>query len=154
MKSTRLIVTLTLLAFMSPSSAQARMNEKSLTYPVESIWKTAVRLLVADLGYRIKDKDKESGYILFVYPGSTKGKAKAKEYGGAMQFVSFVDPQGLRMVSVKLDIAGQPSYIMVQILDKLEHKLRSEQGPPPAAEKAKKKKEKKKGDDNKGNADK
>lgn len=145
MKPTRLILTLTLVAFLLPGTAQADTNEKRFTYPMADIWSTAVRLLAADLSYRIKDKDKESGYIRFIYPGSTKGqgKAKAKEHGGAMQFVSFVDPEGYRKVRVMLEIADQPSYIEVQILDKLERKLRSEQGSPPDAEKVKKKKKKK-----------
>lgn len=138
MKRSRLLWTLVLLAFLVPASAHARKNSKRLTYPMGDIWSAAVRLLVADLGYTLKSKDKESGYILFIYPGS--GKGKPKEYGGSMEFVSFVDPEGYRMVRVQLNIAGQPSYIMVQLLDKLEQKLRDEQGPPPEAVKVKEKK--------------
>ena len=135
MKRKRLIWIITALLFLLSVPAHASKNSKRLTYPLRDIWSTAVRLLTADLGYRIKDKDKDNGYILFVYPGH-----KGKEYGGNMQFIQFVDDQGNRMIRVQLDISSQPSYIMIQILDKLERKLLVEQGQPPEPEKVKKKK--------------
>ncbi len=131
----RILVVLVTLLIAAP--AHARKNSKRLTYPLNDIWSTSVRLLSADLGYRIKEKDKENGYILFVYKGR-----KGKEFGGNMQFISYVDDQRNRMVRVQLDISSQPSFVMIQILDKLEQKLREEQGLPPEPTKVKKKKKK------------
>ena len=144
----RMLFPVLTLALLLSMPAHAAKNSKRLSYPLSDIWSTAVRLLRADLGYRVKEKDRDNGLILFAMPG----KAKGKVHGGSMEFVRFVDDQGFKMVRVQLTIAGMPSYIEVQILEKLERKLREEQGRAPEPEKAKKKKkpsDKEKGDEEK-----
>ena len=128
------------LFMLAPAPPQARKNSKEFTYPVNVVWSTAVRLIRADLGYPIREKDKDSGFILFAYPG----RGKVKEFGGAMEILTFVNDEGYRMIKVQLDIGGQPSFIELQILDKLERKLLDEQGSPPRAIQVRKKEKKKK----------
>lgn len=105
-------------------------SEKSLDYRYDTIWSAAVRLIRADKGYVIKDRDRENGYIIFVYPGS----GAVKECTASMELVRITDDRGYRRVRVKLSIAHQPSYIEVHLLDALEQKLREEQGSPPPPE--------------------
>ena len=124
-----------LLALAAPAVAEAK-SKKVFTYRYDTIWSTTVRLLRADKGYKVTDKDKETGYVLFVYPGRGSVKACA----ASMEIFATVDEEGFRRIRVQLKIAHQPSYIEVALLDALEQKLRQEQGTAPPAEKVRKKK--------------
>jgi len=81
-------------------------------------------------GYRITDKDREAGYVLFVYPGD----GAVKECAASLELLRVVDEAGLERVRLQLSIASQPSYIEVHLLDQLEQKIIEEQGRRPAAE--------------------
>lgn len=125
-------------------------SRKELTYRFPQVWSAAVRLLRADQGYRVTDKDKETGYILFVYPG--KGTVKACQ--ASMEVVPFVDRrERTRRIRVQLHIAHQPSYVELHLLDLLERKLKEEQGDPPPPEKLPEKKPKKDKDKDKKKPD-
>jgi len=104
--------------------------ERTFDYRYDSVWSGSIRLIRADKGYPIKDKDRENGFILFVYPGT----GSVKECLGSLQIIRMTDERGFRKVRTKLTIAHQPSYLEVQLLDGLEQKLREEYGRPPPPE--------------------
>jgi hypothetical protein len=127
----RLVAILLALGLALPGVAFAKA-EKTLDYTYGSIWSSAIRFLRADRGYPIKDKDRENGYILFVYPGT----GSVKECTASLEIIPVVDDQGFQRIKVNLSIQHQPSYLEVHLLDNLEQKLRDELGPPPAPRKA------------------
>ena len=105
-------------------------NGRTLDYRFRTIWSTTVRLLRVDRGYEITDKDRDTGYILFVFPGS----GAVKKCPGSVEVVPVVDKDGYRRHRVLIQIAHQPSYIEISVLDALSRKLRSEYGDPPPPE--------------------
>ena len=111
------------------SGDAAARGKKVFTYRYNIIWSTTVRLLRADRGYKVTDRDKETGYVLFVYPG--RGSVKACK--ASLEIIKVVDRDGYERIRVQLKIAHQPSYVEVAVLDALEQKLQEEQGsaPPP-----------------------
>ncbi len=123
MNSIRILICAALIAV--PSTALAK-SSRNLEYRYNTIWSSIIRLLRADLSYKITDRDKDSGYILFVYPG----RGAVKQCSASLEVLPIQDEEGSR-IRVQLTIAHQPSYIEIHLLDKLEHKLREEQGPPP-----------------------
>jgi hypothetical protein len=133
----RAIAAVPLLLLLVPGLAAAK-STKNLTYAFNTIWTTAVRLLRADRGYKITDRDKESGYILFVYPG----RGSVKECAAALELVPSLDDNGYKVIRVQLEIAHQASYVEFDLLDRLERKLREERGEPPPARKPEKDKPK------------
>ncbi len=139
MKMRKVLMVLALAVALTPAVAEAK-SKKVFTYNYDAIWSSTVRLLRADKGYKITDKDKETGYVLFVYPG----RGSVKLCAAAMEVFATVDPDGFKHIRVQLKIAHQPSYIEVALLDALEQKLRDEQGTAPPAEKVRKKKPPKK----------
>jgi hypothetical protein len=122
----RLVTLLLLSGLLAPGAALAK-SEKTLEYTYRSIWSASIRFLRADRGYPIKDKDRENGYILFVYPGS----GSVKECMASLEIIPVVDENGFERIKLSLGIQHQPSYIEVHLLDKLEQKLRDELGSPP-----------------------
>ena len=122
-KSALLLIAGLLLA---PGTGWAK-TKRDLTYSYRTIWTTSIRLLRADRGYEITDKDKDSGYILFVYPGD----GSVKECRASLEMVSTTDVNGFKVVRLMLEIAHQPSYVEIDLLDRLERKLREERGEPP-----------------------
>lgn len=129
----RATVALPLLLLLLPAPAAAK-STKNMTYGFNAIWTTAVRLLRADRGYKITDRDKDSGYILFVYPG----RGSVKECTAALEIVPSLDDNGYEVIRVQLEIAHQASYVELDLLDRLERKLREERGEPPPARKPEK----------------
>ena len=129
----RIMVLGVLLTLVVPVTAFAK-SKKVFTYGYNTIWSTTVRLLRADRGYKVTDKDKETGYVLFVYPG--RGSVKA--CNASLEIFSMVDSEGYRRIRVQLKIAHQPSYVEGAVLDALEQKLQDEQGSAPAARKVRK----------------
>jgi hypothetical protein len=120
-----------------PRPAEAKMA-KTFTYRYKVIWSTVIRFIRADKSYKVGDKDKENGYILFTFPG----RGAVKECSATMELFPIVDQDGYKRIQVKLRIAHQPSYIELHLLDELEKKLGDEQGDPPPAQKAPQKKPK------------
>ena len=124
-----------------PTTVEAASKaSKDFTYRYGAIWSTAIRLLRVDRKYKILEKDQENGFILFEYPGHGAGE----KCQASMELFSIVK-NDTKQIRVQLDIANQPSYIKVHLMDKLEQKLHDEQGrPPPAKPVEKKKKQEKK----------
>ena len=119
-----LIVPLLLTGTPAPASAK---SQKDLGYTYDVVWSTTVRFLRADRGYKITDKDKDNGFVLFVYPGA----GSIKECNASLEMLRTTDDEGRKQIRLQLTIQHQPSYIEVHLLDTLEEKLRDEQGAPP-----------------------
>lgn len=117
---------LALLIMGSGGEALAK-SQKNFTYKYGTIWSTAVRLIRVDNGYKITEKDKENGYMLFTF----RGKGSVKHCAATMEIMSVKGPGGHPQIRVQLRIAHHPSYFEVQLLDALERKLIEEQGSPP-----------------------
>ena len=132
-----------LLVGLAPA-AHAKSN-KRLGYRFDTVWSSAVRLIRVDRGYTLKDKDKENGFILFVFPGS--GAVKACP--ASMELVRVRGQSGEPLIQVQLNIAHQPSYVEIHLLDTLERKLQQEQGPPPPYTPGKRPSDKDRGKDGK-----
>lgn len=120
-----------LLAWPCPAFAR---SDKTFDYGYEAVWSAAMRLIRADRGYKIRDKDKDNGYILFVHPGS----GSVKECAASLEIVRATDEENRKKIRAQLAIEHQPSYVEVQFLDALEEKLHDEQGAPREPERPKK----------------
>ncbi|MFH1131569.1 MAG: hypothetical protein V1754_09545 [Pseudomonadota bacterium] len=137
------------LGMLLQSSVAFARHTKTFDHSYSAIWSTAIRLIRVDNGYKIRDKDKENGYILFVYPGS----GEVKDCAASLEIIPTVDPEGFSQIRLQLSIAHQPTYVEVQFLEELENKLKQEQGDPPAPKREKKpKKEKNEKDGKDGKA--
>ncbi len=121
-----IVIIIALTAMSSPGWAKV---DKTLSYPYEVIWSTAIRFLRADKDYKVTDKDRDNGFILFIYPGT----GSVKKCSASLELVPFFDEKRQKKISVKAQIAHQPSYIEAHLLNQLEQKLREEQGEPPPA---------------------
>ncbi|MEM9696371.1 MAG: hypothetical protein AAGA56_27755 [Myxococcota bacterium] len=92
-------------------------------YSYRQAFGTAVRLLKVDLGFEVKERDPDMGYVLFAYT-STEGGSKV--YRGAF---AFVETEG--QVRVTLQIPEMPGYHEQVLLDRYRRKLLTEHGDPP-----------------------
>ncbi|NUP05006.1 MAG: hypothetical protein HOW73_02980 [Polyangiaceae bacterium] len=119
--------------------AQASVAYKS-PYTYEQTFGSGLRLLRVDMGFKILERDRDLGYIVFEYTSPESGK---KIYNGSMEIVDAKDG-----VHVSVQIPEMPQYHEKMIIDQLAKKLVSEHGEPPARSKDKKKeKDGDKGDD-------
>lgn len=114
-----------LLGLAGPAEAR---SEKTLAYPRDQVWPTAVRFLVVDERVRVIEKDPDAGYVLFEL------KDDGKTFRGSLEVMTVVRE---RRTSVRfvLQIEDRPDWLEVAMLTRLERKLRAELGapaPPPA----------------------
>jgi hypothetical protein len=94
-------------------------------YGYERTWNAALRLVRVDNGWKVTEKDDQSGYLLFEYrsPESTKSTP------GSLELVRGSGRDG--SVSVLVQLAQMPHYHEQVILDALASKMRREYGDPP-----------------------
>ena len=104
------------------SEAFAR-SEKSVAYSREQAWPTAVRYLAVDARAKITEKDVDAGYILFEIVDD------GQKFRGSLELAT-VTVEGRTGVKLILDIEDRPSWVEIQMLTKLERKLRAELGTP------------------------
>jgi hypothetical protein len=112
---------------IGPEVAWAR-SEKTLAYPRDQVWPTAVRFLAVDEHAKITEKDAEAGYVTFEL------RDEGRPYRGSLEVVT-VNHDGHGAVRFVLQIADRPSWMELAMLARLEDKLRAELGsptPPPA----------------------
>jgi hypothetical protein len=126
----RLILALTLLpALTAPALAR---STSVLSYPLPDVWSTAVRFVRVDRGYVVKEKDEESGYILFdMVEGS-------RTYKASLELIRATDDQGRDSTRAAFSIPDLPRHYETMLLDKLSAKVREERGspaPPPPPKK-------------------
>jgi hypothetical protein len=132
----RLVLGLTLAGGLcglaiGPDTAWAR-SEKTLEYPRDQVWSTAVRFLAVDEHAKITEKDAEAGYVMFELRDEGRG------FRGSLE-VATVNHEGHNAVRFVLQIADRPSWMELAMLARLEDKLRAELGsptPPPPPRKA------------------
>ena len=114
------------LLLLGAAPVASAKSVKTLEYPFAAVWSTAIRFLRVDRGYPVSDKDKANGYILFTFPGT----GSVKQCPASIELISTKDDLGRKQLRLQLNIAHQPRYVEVQLLDALARKLRAERGPP------------------------
>jgi hypothetical protein len=105
-----------------PAPAWAR-SEKTLAYPRDQVWPTAVRFLAVDEHVKITEKDADAGYVTFEL------RDEGRPYRGSLEVVT-VSRDGHSVVRFVLQIADRPSWMELAMLARLEDKLRAELGSP------------------------
>src|SRR5215207_11630576 len=75
------------LVLLVPGGAQAR-STSLVSYPQNEVWPTAIRFLRIDRGATIREKDLDSGYVLFDLPEG------GKNWKGSLELVRTADPDG------------------------------------------------------------
>ena len=119
----RLIALLAVLALGGPGPALAR-STAVLSYPLGDVWSSAVRFVRVDRGYTVKEKDEESGYILFEMVEGTR------KYKASLELIRATDDQGRDSTRAAFSIPDLPRHYETMLLDKLSAKVREERGSP------------------------
>ena len=89
-------------ALALPSLGAAR-TDKELTYRENEIWQSAIRFIRVDSGFKILEKDKDAGYLLFEYKdGATRFPASSRPATASAQAASVAT---LPLCSAVSDIA-------------------------------------------------
>jgi hypothetical protein len=115
-------------------------------YTFDQTFGAGLRLVRVDLGFKILEKDKDLGYVLFEYTSPESGKRISN---GSMELVETKNG-----VHVSVQIPQMPQYHERMIVDQLSKKLESEYGEPPARDKDKDRgKDRDKGKDREGDKD-
>jgi hypothetical protein len=126
MTTARVTRALVLLAMaFAPAAALAR-STSVVPYPQGEVWPTAIRFLRIDRGASIREKDVDSGYVLFDLPEG--GKA----WKGSLELVRTTDPEGREATRVVVTLSDLPRHFEGVLLDKLAIKLKDEYGTPAA----------------------
>jgi hypothetical protein len=122
----RLLLAFALSAGMT-GAASAR-SEKTLAYQRDQAWPAAVRFLRVDAKLKLIEKDAEAGYVLFEY------REENKTFRGSLEVIELVK-DGRKLVRFVVQIEDRPAWVEIELLTKLERKLRAELGtpaPPPS----------------------
>jgi hypothetical protein len=129
-RRTGLVLGFVLAACLAGTAAPTwARSEKTLAYPREQAWPTAVRFLAVDERVKITEKDAEAGYVTFEL------RDEGKLFRGSLEVVTLL-LDGRSVVRFVLQIADRPSWLELAMLGRLERKLRAELGsptPPPSA---------------------
>ena len=110
---------------LSAGTAQAR-SEKTLAYPREPAWAAAVRFLRVDAKLKVIEKDAESGYVIFEF------KEEKKTFRGSLELIETVK-DNRKVLRFVITIEDRPTWVEIEMLTKLERKLRAELGTPAPA---------------------
>jgi len=125
-RSSRLALALALASTLAvPSAAWAR-SERTLAYPRDQVWPTAVRFLIVDEHLKVTEKDAEAGFVTFEL------RDDGKTFRGALEVMTVVR-DGRSLVRFVLQIEDRPSWLELAMLRRLETKLRAELGAPAPA---------------------
>jgi hypothetical protein len=120
----RWLLLTTLAAAMTVEGVAWARSTSVLPYPSAEVWPTAVRFVRVDRGCSIKEKDEESGYVLFEM---VEG---GKTYQASLELARATDDQGRDATRVVFSIPDLPRHYEVVLLDKLSLKVREERGAP------------------------
>jgi hypothetical protein len=126
MKTAGVIRVLLLLAVALAAPAAWARSTNVVPYPQGEVWPTAIRFLRIDRGASIREKDVDSGYVLFDLPEG--GKA----WKGSLELVRTTDPEGRDATRVVVTLSDLPRHFEGVLLDKLSIKLKDEYGTPAA----------------------
>lgn len=109
---------------LRPYLEQAR----TLSYPYDQVWPTAIRYLRVDRKYAVEEKDEDAGFIVFSFP------AGDGEGSGSLEMFQIEDASGRPSVKILANTTAGPVHLPNAILDGIDAKLRKERGlpaPPP-----------------------
>ena len=113
-------------ATAAPAAAR---TEKTLAYPRPEAWAAAVRFIRVDAHLKVTEKDAEAGYVLFEL------HEENKTFRGSLELVDVVE-DGRHAIRFVIQLEDRPSYEEIELMMKLESKLRAEIGAPsPPADK-------------------
>ena len=111
-----------LAAILVSATAHAR-TEKTLAYPRAEAWATSVRFIRVDAHLKVTEKDADAGYVLFEL------HEDGKTFRGALELAD-VTADGRHAVRFVLSIEDRPSWLELEMMNKLVGKLRAELGEP------------------------
>jgi hypothetical protein len=114
---------LLLAAVLLTSGVAEARSEKTLAYQRDQAWPTAVRFLRVDAKLKVIEKDADAGYVLFEFVEDKK------TFRGSLEVIE-VMKDGRKLVRFVITIEDRPSWVEVEMLTKLERKLRVELGTP------------------------
>ncbi len=104
-------------------------QSRTLSYPYDQVWPTAIRYLRVDRKYAVDEKDEDAGFIVFSFPaGGGKGT-------GSLEMFQTEDASGRPSVRIMANTQAGPVHLPNAILDGIDAKLRKERGlpaPPPS----------------------
>jgi hypothetical protein len=115
-----------LLALLLLTGVAEARSEKSLAYPRDQAWPAAVRFIRVDERLKVIEKDADAGYLLF------EMKDDGKVYRGSLEVIDTVK-DGRHVVRFVMTLEDRPSYLEIDMLNRLEMKLRAELGSPAPA---------------------
>lgn len=99
-------------------------QRRTLSYPFEQVWPTAIRYLVVDRGYAVSDRDPDAGYILFEFSsGDRSGQ-------GSLEMFRIEDASGRPSVQLSVSTSAGPSHLPHTLLEGISRKVREERGQP------------------------
>ena len=109
--------------FLMPGAAYAKHNKK-MTINYDDLWSGSIRYLRIEKNFEIKDKDKEAGYIIFIYkyPNDKKKTSRA-----TMEFiVKGKTADGKSKVNIQVNIETAPEFLEIHLVTGLVEKLKKE----------------------------
>jgi hypothetical protein len=115
-----------LLALLLATGVAEARSEKTLAYPRDQAWATAVRFIRVDAKLKITEKDPDAGYVIFEL------HEEKKTFRGSLEIVDAVK-DGRHVVRFVMQIEDRPEYEELELLTRLEQKLRVELGSPAPA---------------------
>lgn len=114
------------LALLLATGVADARSEKTLAYPRDQAWAAAVRFVRVDAKLKIVEKDADAGYVIFEL------KEEKRTFRGSLEVIDAVK-DGRHVVRFVMQIEDRPAYEELELLDKLELKLRTELGSPAPA---------------------
>lgn len=115
-----------LAGFLLWSGVAEARSEKTLAYQRDQAWPAAVRFLRVDAKLKLVEKDADAGYVLFEY------REENKTFRGSLEVIDVVK-EGRKLVRFVIAIEDRPAWVEIEMLTKLERKLRAELGTPAPA---------------------
>ena len=129
MKNRQSIAALFVLLSAGLTTPAVAKNSTVLPYGVPEVWSTGVRFLRIDRGCTIKEKDAESGYILFELMDGPR------KYQGSLELIKTTDSDGRDATRTVFTLPDLPHHMEVTLSDKLAVKVKDDHGSPAAAKK-------------------
>lgn len=115
-----------LLALLLLTGIAEARSEKTLAYPRDQAWPAAVRFIRVDEHLKVIEKDADAGYVLF------EMKDDGKTFRGSLEVIDAVK-DGRHVVRFVVTLEDRPSYLELDMLNRLVRKLHDELGEPAPA---------------------
>jgi hypothetical protein len=112
-----------LLALLLATGVAEARSEKTLAYPRDQAWPAAVRFIRVDAHLKIIEKDADAGYVIFEL------HEENKTFRGSLEVID-TTKDGRHVIRFVMQIDDRPEWLEIEMLNKLERKLRAELGSP------------------------